>query len=64
MVDEDTPRSEPLDIATREEPRPLCGVPRPSMATLAHHFEEGGWGMWPLLACSMVWLALSLERAA
>jgi len=34
------------------------------MATLAHHFEEGGWGMWPLLACSMVWLALSLERAA
>lgn len=33
------------------------------MATLAHHFEEGGWGMWPLVACSIVWLALSIERA-
>lgn len=33
------------------------------MATLAHHFEEGGWGMYPLVVCSIVWLAMSLERA-
>ena len=33
------------------------------MARLAHHFEAGGWGMWPLLACSTVWLTLTIERA-
>lgn len=33
------------------------------MASLAQHFEEGGWGMWPLVACSIVWLAMSIERA-
>lgn len=33
------------------------------MPTLMHHFEEGGWGMYPLAACFVLVLALSLDRA-
>jgi biopolymer transport protein ExbB/TolQ len=31
--------------------------------SLAYHFEEGGWGMYPLTACLAVTLFLSIERA-
>lgn len=33
------------------------------MATLAHHFEEGGWGMYPILWCSVILVAVTIERA-
>lgn len=33
------------------------------MAALAHHFEEGGWGMYPILACCVILLGIALERA-
>lgn len=33
------------------------------MQTLAHHFEEGGWGMYPILMCQVAVAALLLGRA-
>ncbi|UJR86553.1 MotA/TolQ/ExbB proton channel family protein [Sandaracinus amylolyticus] len=33
------------------------------MRWLAHHFEEGGWGMYPLVACLAVALLITIERA-
>src|SRR5690242_11463824 len=33
------------------------------MAALGHRFEEGGWGMYPILLCGIVVLAIALERA-
>ena len=32
------------------------------MAFLAHHFEEGGWGMYPVLWCCVILCALTIER--
>lgn len=34
------------------------------MLTLAHHFEEGGWGMYPLVACSIAMLGATLRAIA
>jgi len=33
------------------------------MAFLAHAFEEGGWGMWPILFWSVITIAIIVERA-
>ena len=33
------------------------------MRWLAHHFEEGGWGMYPLLWCATIALGIGLGRA-
>jgi biopolymer transport protein ExbB/TolQ len=33
------------------------------MATLAHHFEEGGWGMYPILFWQIVAIGIIIERA-
>ena len=33
------------------------------MAFLAHAFEEGGWGMWPILFWSVITVAIIVERA-
>jgi biopolymer transport protein ExbB len=33
------------------------------MQTLAHHFEEGGWGMYPVLWCMIAVVGITLERA-
>lgn len=34
------------------------------MTRLAHHFEEGGWGMFPIVVCSIVMLAAALHAIA
>lgn len=34
------------------------------MATLGHHFEEGGWGMYPIVLCALILVAITLERIA
>jgi len=33
------------------------------MATLAHHFEEGGWGMYPILFWQILAIGIIIERA-
>ncbi|MCP4909017.1 MAG: MotA/TolQ/ExbB proton channel family protein, partial [bacterium] len=33
------------------------------MATLAHHFEEGGWGMYPILVWQIIAIGIIIERA-
>ncbi|MBX7195167.1 MAG: MotA/TolQ/ExbB proton channel family protein [Sandaracinaceae bacterium] len=33
------------------------------MATLAHHFEEGGWGMYPILFWQIIAIGIIIERA-
>src|ERR1700755_1054524 len=33
------------------------------MSTLAHHFEEGGWGMYPILFFNMLSIGIIVERA-
>ena len=33
------------------------------MATLAHHFEEGGWGMYPILVWQIISIGIIIERA-
>ncbi|MCS6856154.1 MAG: MotA/TolQ/ExbB proton channel family protein [Sandaracinaceae bacterium] len=33
------------------------------MATLAHHFEEGGWGMYPILFFQILAIGIIVERA-
>lgn len=36
----------------------------PVVQTLAHHFDAGGWGMYPILVCSWIGLAVALGRGA
>src|SRR5437899_7079708 len=33
------------------------------MGAIAHHFEEGGWGMWPILFVSVFVVGIIIERA-
>jgi biopolymer transport protein ExbB/TolQ len=33
------------------------------MATLAHHFEEGGWGMYPILFWQIIAIGIIIERS-
>ena len=33
------------------------------MSTLAHHFEEGGWGMYPILFFQVLAIGIIVERA-
>ena len=33
------------------------------MATMAHHFEEGGWGMYPILFWQIIAIGIIIERA-
>ena len=33
------------------------------MASLAHHFEEGGWGMYPILFWQIIAIGIIIERA-
>ncbi len=33
------------------------------MATLMHHFQEGGWGMYPILLCQIIAIGIIVERA-
>jgi biopolymer transport protein ExbB/TolQ len=33
------------------------------MSTLAHHFEEGGWGMYPILVWQIIAIGIIIERA-
>ena len=33
------------------------------METLAHHFEEGGWGMYPILVWQIIAIGIIIERA-
>ena len=33
------------------------------MSTLAHHFEEGGWGMYPILFFQILAIGVIVERA-
>lgn len=33
------------------------------MAMLAHHFEEGGWGMYPILVWQIIAIGIIIERA-
>ncbi len=33
------------------------------MAKLWHHFQEGGWGMWPILFWNIVTIGIIIERA-
>ena len=33
------------------------------MSAIAHHFQEGGWGMWPTLGCSMFVIGIIIERS-
>ena len=33
------------------------------MASLAHHFEEGGWGMYPILVWQIIAIGIIIERA-
>ena len=33
------------------------------MAGLAHHFEEGGWGMYPILFWQIIAIGIIIERA-
>jgi len=33
------------------------------MSAIAHHFQEGGWGMWPILGCSMFVIGIIIERS-
>ena len=33
------------------------------MRTLAHHFEEGGWGMYPILMWQIIAIGIIIERA-
>lgn len=32
------------------------------VATLAQHFEAGGWGMYPILWCSVILVAITIDR--
>ncbi len=34
------------------------------MSRIAHAFEEGGWGMYPIVAVSIVMVGIALERVA
>ena len=33
------------------------------MATLMHHFQEGGWGMYPILLFQILAIGIIVERA-
>jgi biopolymer transport protein ExbB len=33
------------------------------MSTLAHHFEDGGWGMYPILVWQIIAIGIIIERA-